>query len=219
MTSRKLIARLALPALLGCGLVVLLVLLSRVDARRQSASLPVLGSVADFSLTNQFGNAFDSATLRGSIWVADVFFTRCPGPCVRLNTNLRRLQDALGDEDETRIVSLTADAAFDTPEVLRRYAERFSADSNRWSFLTGPQPAIYRAVTEQLGLAVAENPAPERAAPQDLFVHSTRLVLVDAAGRIRGYFDGENPGVVKELQAAIRRLGLGEGTAGRGGEE
>lgn len=197
----KTLFRFAVPASVAVWLVVLIWL-----QRRGGDPLPVIGQVASFSLTNQFGEAFASESLAGSVWVGDIFFSRCPGPCVRMAENLRRLQDSIPAASTARIVSLTADAAYDQPDVLRRYAERFGADSNRWTFLTGPQSAIYRAATEQFRLAVAENPNPETAAPSELFLHSTRLVLVDQAGRIRAFFDGEAPADVDRLVKAIRQL-------------
>lgn len=198
--------RFILPALIAIWLVVLSLMPSH-RGRRGGPPLPVLGNVSGFVLTNQFGAPFHSESLDGNVWVADVFFSRCPGPCVRLATNLRQLQDHLPADSTARLVSLTADAVHDQPEVLRRYAERFGADTNRWSFLTGPQSAIYRVATEQLHLAVGENPDPESADPSELFLHSTRLVLVDQAGRVRGYFDGEDEDVVLEqLLPTILRL-------------
>lgn len=169
-------------------------------------SAKALGQVRPFVLTNQFGRPWSSTQLAGRVWVADVFFSRCPGPCVQLAQTLRQLQAALPAESRASLVSLTVDAAFDTPEVLRRYAHRWGATSNRWVFLTGPQALIYRVATEQLRLAVGTNPDPESAAPAELFVHSTRLALVDGAGRVRAFFDGEDPDVVPTVVAAIRHL-------------
>lgn len=200
----KALFRYTVPALIAVWLVVLICFPPHRE--RGGGELPVLGTVSGFVLTNQFGELFRSESLAGAVWVGDIFFSRCPGPCVRMAENLRRLQDGLPAASTARIVSLTADAAFDQPEVLKRYSERFGADSNRWSFLTGPQSTIYRAATEQLLLAVAENPDPESAAPSDLFLHSTRLVLVDQAGRIRGFFDGEARADVDRLLEAIRML-------------
>ncbi|MCB1126828.1 MAG: SCO family protein [Verrucomicrobiae bacterium] len=198
--------RLVLLAIIAVWLVLLTFMPSHHETE-DAGPLPVLGSVSGFVLTNQFGTPFDSRSLEGRVWVADVFFSRCPGPCVRLATNLKRLQDQLPAGNAVRLVSLTADAAYDQPPILERYAERFGADTNRWSFLTGPQAAIYRAATEQLHLAVAENPDPESAKPSELFIHSTKLVLVDQAGRVRGYFDGEDEEVVlNQLLPAILRL-------------
>jgi protein SCO1/2 len=168
--------------------------------------LPVLGTVTGFALTNQFGLTVTAGDLRGRPWIGDIIFTRCPGPCVRMTRNLAELQTRLAPTDGTRFVTLTADPAFDTPEVLRRYAERFGANSNRWDFLTGPQVQLYDLATRQLLLAVAENPDPTNAPPDELFIHSSRLVLVDAQGRVRASYDGEAPEAQARLLADLQRL-------------
>ena len=168
--------------------------------------LPVLASVTGFTLTNQFGETVTAADLRGHPWIGDIIFTRCPGPCVRMTRNLAELQTRLAPTDGARFVTLTADPAFDTPEVLRRYADRFGADSNRWDFLTGPQVKLYELATQQLLLAVAENPDPTNAPPDELFIHSSRLVLVDSSGRVRASYDGEAPEAQAQVLADLRRL-------------
>src|ERR1041385_6339598 len=60
-----------------------------------SSPLPIYGQVADFSLTNQSGGRVSLADLRGQVWVADIIFTRCPGPCARMTRQMKELQDAL----------------------------------------------------------------------------------------------------------------------------
>src|ERR1035437_4345469 len=94
--------------------------------------LPVYGQIADFSLTNQNGRAVSLADLRGKVWVADIIFTRCPGPCLKMTRQMKELQNALPPESQIKLVTLTTDADFDTPPVLKAYAERFGADPNRW---------------------------------------------------------------------------------------
>lgn len=173
-----------------------------------SRPLPVLGAVTGFALTNQLGQPVTNADLRGAPWLANIIFTRCPGPCLRMTTNLQALQKRLPRKSNLRIVSLTADPAFDTPAVLQRYAERFGAQPRRWQFLTGPQSSIYELATRQLLLSVAENPDPTNAAPADLFIHSTKLVLVDDRGRLRAVYDGEDtnahPRILADLAALAR---------------
>lgn len=195
--------RVSLALVLGVGAALVLSWWWR---RPSGPALPELGRVASFTLTNQARAAFSTSSLAGHVWLANVFFTRCPGPCLRVTRTLKSLQDRLPSASTARIVSLTVDAAYDQPEVLRRYARQHGADTNRWVFLTGPQPAIYRAATEQLHLAAAENPEPEKASPADLFIHSTRVVLVDQTGMRRGVFDGEDTNAIPRLLAAIQSL-------------
>jgi cytochrome oxidase Cu insertion factor (SCO1/SenC/PrrC family) len=177
--------------------------------RARGPALPVLSQVTGFTLTNQAGQVVTAEALRGRPWLACVIFTRCPGPCVRMTRNLAALQNRLPRESEVMLVTLTADPAFDTPEVLRRYAAAFGADTHRWHFLTGPQVELYTLATRQLLLAVGENPDPATARPEDLFIHSTRVVLVDAHGRVRASYDGEDPAALEAVLTDLPKLAAG----------
>src|SRR5215831_13773239 len=128
----------------GIGIVLLVLtlgfafLLARVESRtRRPAELPVFGSVADFTLTNQLGQLTSLADLRGRVWIADIIFTRCPGPCLRMTRQMKELEAALPSNSRIKLVTLTTDPDFDTAPVLTKYAERFDVDTNRWTFLTG----------------------------------------------------------------------------------
>jgi len=172
----------------------------------QSPALPVIGRVTGFTLTNQLGQTIDAASLKGRIWVADLIFTRCPGPCLKLTRNLVSLQNQFTPEQLVQFVSLTADPEFDTPDVLNTYAQRFGADGRRWHFLTGPRTDINRAATQQLLLAVQEKAPAERETNDDLYLHSTKWVLIDATGRLRAVYEGTDPHSVRAAARDIRRL-------------
>src|SRR5258706_14712835 len=105
--------------------------------------MPVVGTVADFTLTNQNGAAVSLASLRGHVWVADIIFTRCSGPCLKMTRQMKELQQSLPSTSNARLVSMTTDPAFDTPPVLKTYGEqRFGADAGRWIFLTGAKQEV-----------------------------------------------------------------------------
>jgi len=196
---------------LAAGVVIGAFLCARLGPRSPGAvsdapPLPVLATVTGFALTNQAGLAVSAADLHGHPWLGAIIFTRCPGPCVRVTRNLVELQKRLPPPTDLRFVVLTADPEFDTPRVLREYGDRFGVDFQRWQFLTGPQVALYTLATQQLLLAVAENPDPARAAPQDLFIHSTKVVLVDRVGRVRGAYDGEDSAAGEQILTDVRRL-------------
>jgi protein SCO1/2 len=173
--------------------------------------LPILAEVADFTLTNQQGQVFTLANLRGQVWVADIIFTRCAGPCPRMTRQMKELQDALPATSKTKLVTLTTDPVFDTPQVLRLYGERFGANPERWTFLTGATDQIARLATSSLKLTAIEKSAAERESPEDLFIHSTIFVVVDKQGRLRGVFESSGEGIepqqVKEkILSAVKRL-------------
>jgi protein SCO1/2 len=177
---------------------------SRLVGKRQPP-LPVMCSVSDFALTNQFGRVVTLADLRGQVWVADIIFTRCPGACAKMTREMSELQSAWRPKAPFKLVSLTADPEFDTPGVLKQYGEKFGA-ALYWEFLTGKKLDLYRLATKGLLLAVDEVKADERTSPDDLFVHSTQFVVVDQQGRIRGSFDGTEPSSRQKIMKAIQTL-------------
>lgn len=155
---------------------------------RDPDDLPVIGTLADFSMTDQLGRTIGRADLLGQVWVADVIFTRCPGPCAKMTARMSDLQASIPPEWPVKLVSLTTDPEHDTPEVLRGYAAEFQADSGRWNFLHAAKPAIVDLAVKNLKLVVLDKEE-ARESPNDLFIHSTALALVDKHGRLRGAFE------------------------------
>jgi cytochrome oxidase Cu insertion factor (SCO1/SenC/PrrC family) len=174
--------------------------------------LSVIGHVADFTLTNQNAQPVSLANLRGRVWIADVIFTRCAGPCLGMTRQMKQLQDALSPNSGTKLVTLTTDPAYDTPEILKSYAEkRATADPNRWMFLTGDKKQIASLATDSLKLVAMEKEPDKRETPNDLFIHSTIFVIVDKHAQLRGVFettgDDVDPQKTKtQILAAARRL-------------
>jgi protein SCO1/2 len=123
-----------------------------------------------------------------------------------MTRNLALLQERVSDLDAVRLITLTADPEHDTAEVLQAYGDRFGADPERWQFLTGSKAELYRVALDGLKLASEEIDPAQRENLNDLYIHSTRMVLVDGAGRVRGYFDGVDADTPERLRAAIRRL-------------
>ena len=199
---------------IGLGLLVLILalafLLADIGAQR-NRRLPVYSQVADFALTNETGRAVLLADLRGRVWVADIIFTRCPGPCLRMTKQMKELQDALPPESGAKLVSLTTDPDFDTPPILFAYAQKFGADLNRWTFLTGTKKEIGNLAISGLKLSAIEKNPQERESETDLFVHSTIFVIVDKSGQLRGIFETSGEGVdwsksKRDILAAVKQL-------------
>jgi cytochrome oxidase Cu insertion factor (SCO1/SenC/PrrC family) len=177
----------------------------------RSRPLPVYAQVSDFTLTNQNGAVVTRADLRGRIWIADIIFTRCAGPCLRMSRQMKEFQAALPPDSPVRLVSLTTDPEFDTPPVLLKYAGRFGADLNRWMFLTGTKGQLGDLATGSLKLSAVETKPAERESPADLFVHSTVFVVVDKHGQVRGVFETAGEGVSwaaekEKILGTIRQL-------------
>jgi cytochrome oxidase Cu insertion factor (SCO1/SenC/PrrC family) len=141
----------------------------------------------DFRLTERSGKAVAKADLAGKVWVASFVFTRCSGPCPAVTATVARLQAELAGEPNVRFVTFTVDPDRDDPGELKKYADRYRADPEKWLFLTGQEAEIHALMTDGFKLGVARRPDPK---PGDEFDHSTRLAVVDKAGTVRGYFDG-----------------------------
>jgi protein SCO1/2 len=196
-------------ALVGLTVVLVVALAGLRFQNPPGKPLPVISPIADFTLTNQNGRAVSLADLRGRVWVADIIFTRCGGPCPKMTRQMKELQEALPAASRAKLVTLTTE--FDTPPVLKAYAERFGADTNRWMFLTGTQKEIAKLAIDSLKLTAIAKPPEERQTPVDLFVHSTIFVVADKQGRLRGVFESTGEGidpraVQTQILAAVAQL-------------
>lgn len=187
-------------------------LLALAEARRQhQPPLPVLGRIADFTLTNQTGQTTTLADLTNHVWVADIIFTRCPGPCPRMTAQMKSLQDLLPPASRAKLVTLTTDPEFDTPPVLAKYADHYQADPNRWLFLTGTKAAVAALGGDSLKLGSVPVKPADRHGEFDLFIHTTLFVMVDKHARLRAVFETGGDGVDwaavrPRLQTALQEL-------------
>ena len=159
-----------LGVILLVGFLGLAYLLSLAEFKRQHA-LPVIGAVADFTLTNQDGKVTTLADLTNRVWVADIIFTRCAGPCPIITGYMKSLEDALPKTSNARLVTLTTDPDYDTPAMMKRYGERFGADFSRWMFLTGTKAEIGALGAGSLKLSAVPVP-PARPDQRGGLVHS-----------------------------------------------
>lgn len=154
--------------------------------------LPVFGEVPQFELTNQQGRKFDRASLQGHVWIADFIFTNCESSCPRMSSKMHSIQKAT--DSNVRLVSFTVDPARDTPPALEAYGKKYSADESRWTFLTGDPATLNMLDRDAFKLGTLN------------MDHSTRFVLIDKQGRIRGYyglFDGDPVARLKKDAARL----------------
>jgi protein SCO1/2 len=202
---------------IGVGLVLVILcgtyVFSQFQPRKRLApKLPVLGQVADFTLTNQAGQPVTLTDLRGKVWVADIIFTRCAGPCPRMTKQMASLQDTLPPTSRAKLVTLTTDPEFDTPGVLKKYPERLGLKTtDRWMFLTGAKKEIAGLAIDSLKFTAIEKKPAERTNADDLFIHSTIFVVVDKQARLRAAFETDGEGIAwtnvqSSLIATVRRL-------------
>ena len=178
----------------------ILVLVSLGTGCNSETNLPNYYALPDFSLTDQTGKPVTLHDLAGKVWVADFIFTNCGSTCPLMTEKMRKLQEAL--PQNIHLVSFTVDPTRDTPRVLAAYAEEHSADRNRWLFLTGDKEALYNICMKGFKLPLDA----EGGTPAEPIAHSTRFVLVDKQGEIRGYYSGTEEQELRRLAADAKKL-------------
>jgi len=171
----------------------------------ESKNLPVYGTIPDFRLTERNGTTVTLKDLQGKIWVADFIFTRCSGICPMMSSHMKLLQSELRVPD-IAFVSFSVDPEYDTPAILENYAKRFHADPEKWLFLTGDKIKLHELSQQHFHLGVSDIPEAERTAPDQTVEHSSKFVLVDKAGQIRGYYGSEEPNFQEHLVKDMKIL-------------
>jgi protein SCO1/2 len=168
----------------------------------------VFQTIPDFSLTDENGKVFSAKSLQGKIYVTSFFFTRCGTICPKITSQLSRVQDTFLGDPEVQLLSISVDPKFDQPEKLALYAKRFDANKGQWHFLTGEKKMIYPLVLKGFHVPLADASEYDAAIknPDETFIHSERLVLVDKEGIIRGFYDGTDKKEVDRLLVEIKVL-------------
>jgi protein SCO1/2 len=163
-----------------------------------TAGLPVLFDAPSFSLTDQNGQLFDSASLHGKVWVADFIFTSCAGICPMMTQHMREFQK-LTPASPVQMVSFSVDPEHDTPAVLKQYAQTAKADESRWHFLTGESRAKLWDICKAMKLAVGPD-------TNNQVMHSNQFLLIDGDGHVRGVYNSEDDSFLPKLVADANTL-------------
>jgi protein SCO1/2 len=160
----------------------------------------------DFDFLDQDGQPFRASQMDGKIWVVDFFYTTCPGPCPALSSRLSALHRQFASNPQIAFLSISSNPEKDRPEVLKLYADKFGADA-RWRFLTGDKTQIFSVANQGFKMGLTEG-SPDG----EPVTHGTRLLLVDAEGWVRGFYEAvgeESEGASKRLIADIETLTKG----------
>lgn len=154
-----------------------------------SEKLPEYFDAPDFDLVNSQGEQVTKKDLLGTVWLVDFIFTRCTGPCPIMTQRMTSIQKALQDNGlwhKVKLVSISVDPAYDTPEVLSQYAEAWKADTESWLFLTGQEEYTLELVRDGFKItAQREGSGTMDHGGMPNIMHSTSFLLVDKKGTIR----------------------------------
>lgn len=157
--------------------------------------------IPPFRFLNQDSTWISEKDMAGKIYIADFFFTSCPTICPKMKTQLLRIYERYAANDQIRILSHSIDPAFDTPSVLKQYAERLQVKAPRWNMLTGDKAALYK-LGEKSYMVTAQEDKNEAGG----FVHSGAFILVDKNRHVRGIYDGTQETEVNHLIEDIEIL-------------
>lgn len=179
------------------------------------SELPVYATLRQaLNAPERSGQNVSTTDLRGKVWVLGYTYTRCPRGCLGVVGTMLKLRDEFGSNPRFHQVSIAVDPAHDTSDVLKNFATAAGIkDTDPWWFLGGPPTPLRDFVTHQIGFAqTIDIPPAERLSEFDLFAHDLRLALIDAQGRLRGYYEVQNEDLptadlhVERLRGDIRRL-------------
>ncbi len=110
--------------------------------------------------------------------------------------HMGRVQTPVAEFPDVQLVSFSVDPQRDTAAALAAYAKRFHAQPGRWNFLTGDAKTLDALDRRAFMLGNVDGS----------LEHSTRFVLVDRQGRIRGYYGASQDDPTPSLIVDIRRL-------------
>ncbi len=161
-----------------------------------------LHEIPSFSLTDQSGQTINQEQLKGNIYIANFFFTACPGICPKMTANLQGIQRSFADEPHVKILSHSVAPGVDTVKQLKDYAERNEIDRTKWHLLTGSQDSIYTLARKSYfaDKAIGFNKSTKE------FLHTENFLLIDSEGRIRGVYNGIRSLDMQRLTTDIHTL-------------
>jgi protein SCO1/2 len=156
--------------------------------------------VKSFEATNQNGNKVVIDSIKKQLIVVNFFYSRSKDLVPQMYTNIKWLNQEFKDNKIVRFLSISVDPVFDNQSVLAQYAKQNGALSGKWDFLSADTNVVYPLARNQFFLNALENKQTGE------FIHSEKLVLLDAEHRIRGYYDATSAPEVKKMGDEMKIL-------------
>ena len=157
--------------------------------------------IADFELINQNNKIVSNKTYDGKIYIADFFFTTCPGICPIMKKNMIVLQDEFINDNDVFLLSHTVTPEIDSVEVLKKYSQQKGVIDSKWNMVTGDKEQIYNLARKSY-LVVEDI----KSLTKYDMIHTENFVLVDSKRRIRGFYDGTDSNEMDNLINDIKVL-------------
>ncbi len=151
---------------------------------RSPGDMITINDVPTFSFINQNNKTITNADYKGKVYVVEFFFSSCTTICPVMNNNLQQVQNAFAKREDFGIASFSIDPTYDTPEILKAYADGYDVTHPNWNFLTGDKLDIIALSNEGFKLFAAENEEAE-----DGFEHSGMFALINKEGKVSSRID------------------------------
>ena len=178
-------------------------LISKVVTKSKSRSIRIwdpefwrILGIPDFEFIDSEGRDVGLSSLKGKVWVADFIFTTCTMACPIMTGNMNIIHKKYKKNDDLRLVSISVYPEYDTPEVLKKYASQYEANTDTWHFLTGNESTVKEVIKD--GFKIGDY--------EDIIFHSEKFALVDRNGMIRAYYNGMKSEDMKKLKKDINSL-------------
>jgi len=166
------------------------------EAEKQFHKIP------DFQFVNQLGDTITKKTFDDKIYITDFFFTTCPGICLKMTGNMKKLQEEFQNDNDILLLSHSVTPTIDSIPVLKTYAEKNGIDNEKWHLVTGDKTEIYNLGRNQY---FVEN---DLGIPKDIndFLHTENFLLIDKNKHIRGIYNGLNRASIAQLIIDVKAL-------------
>jgi protein SCO1 len=159
-----------------------------------------ISEVQPFAFTNQDGKKFNNKDVEGKVYVAEYFFTTCPGICPIMNNNMSKVYERFKNEKDFMILSHTSMPEVDSPEKLKQYADSMKVNTQKWVFLTGRKDSLYNIARVSYTI---DDPANNLSSINDQFLHSQFWALVNKKGEVKQIYDGL---IQKDIDAMMKKI-------------
>ncbi len=167
----------------------------RIVTRGANELMPIM------ALWGQDGKFYLKKDFLGAPVVVNFIFTRCGNPkmCPASTQCMKKLGDALDSNPKlqaVKLITITFDPTYDTPGVLRMYADGYKINSQRHRFLTGDKNQI-KDLMRHYGILTTE--------ADGTIVHNSAVIVVSPEGRIIQRYEG-SVFDLNEMQTALQNI-------------
>ena len=166
-----------------------------------SSSKVAAGDLPDVAIETADGAHTSFAATAGSVRIATMFYSHCPGVCPMTFAALRGIESQLTAQQRARLsfILLSLDPARDSPQTLRALAAERGVNLPRWLLGRTSEPDAH-AFASAAGIEF-------RPLSDGSIDHSTALVLVDSRGHMlaRTSDTGDTSVFVGAVRRALER--------------